>query len=191
MGTADYALIVSMFSCVVSLGGLWWNIRSKFIYPKARLRLSFAVMTVIGDKDHFEVISLSATNFGPTDVTVRSVICRYRLGWSWRSLRRPWQFGMLNTLHNFPLQRDFTLGPFSGGLPAKLPVGEQFTSHLHVDHEGLRESNIIDVGFDDIFGRIHWAPRKSVREVRRRVIEIAGNKSSNTRSAQAKRGTRG
>jgi hypothetical protein len=102
MGTADYALIVSIFSFIVSLGSLWWNIWSKFIYPKAKLRINFAVMTVISSEKHFEVISLSATSFGPTDITIRAVVCRYRLAWSWCKLKRPWQFGMLNTLHDFP-----------------------------------------------------------------------------------------
>jgi len=38
MTTADWALIVSIFSFLVSLGGFVWNVWSKFIYPRAKVR---------------------------------------------------------------------------------------------------------------------------------------------------------
>lgn len=60
------------------------------------------------------------------------------------------RFFTLNPLHNFPLEKDRTDGIFSGGLPEKVAVGS------------LRDKPVVDVGFEDTFGREHWASRKSV-----------------------------
>ena len=38
MTTADWALAVSLFSFVVALAGFVWNVWSKFIYPRAKVR---------------------------------------------------------------------------------------------------------------------------------------------------------
>lgn len=51
------------------------------------------------------------------------------------------------------------------GLPFKLAVGEEFSTYLVFEHQHLRDDSIVDVGFVDVFGRYHWAPRKSVRKV--------------------------
>lgn len=173
--TADYALVVSILSFVVSLGSLAWNVWSKYIYPKAKLRVSFAIMTVIGDsrKTDIDAIGLGITNYGPTDIKIHTTICRQRKAFSWKKLKREWQYAILNPLHDFPNRLDLSIGPFGGGLPHKLVVGESFSLYLTIDHEALREQPIIDVGVSDVFGRSHWAPRSSVRKVRRELRKRA------------------
>lgn len=171
MTTADWAFVVSLFSALISLGGLAWNIWSKFIHPKPRIRVRFAVMNVIGDgglSDPF--LALYATNFGPTDTTLQSVVCRTRkTGWRhW--FRDRWQWAMLVTANDPQFSIEGRSRPPSG-LPHKLVVGAEFGAYLVFDHSGFRENNIVDVGFADIFGRNHWAPRKAVRNVRDRVRE--------------------
>lgn len=37
--------------------------------------------------------------------------------------------------------------------------------------EHLRDDGVIQVGFQDVFGRYHWAPRKSVRAVVKSIRE--------------------
>ena len=39
MTTADWALVVSLFSFLVALAAFVWNVWSKFIYPRAKSRL--------------------------------------------------------------------------------------------------------------------------------------------------------
>lgn len=168
MSTADYALLVSLFSAAVSLGGFVWNVWSKFIYPRPRVRVSFALSFIVADgaKDKDEVIALHATNMGPTEVTVSSALIRKKKREFWR---RGHDYGLLNPLHNFPVYRNLTIGPFGGGLPKKLAVGEQFSLYFVPVHEGLADKDIERVGVNDTFGRIHWASYKDTLETLMKV----------------------
>lgn len=167
MTTADWALGISMLSFAVSLAGFVWNVWSKFIYPKAKVRVSFAVNVLIqnGVSDH-EMLCLSATNFGPGQVALHMATGRAR-----HSRFKRLQHFILNPLHDFPAMVNHTIGPFSGGLPKKLEVGESFSAYFILRHEAFRDEPIVDVGFVDTFGRNHWAPRKSVAKVRMAVKE--------------------
>lgn len=171
MTTADYALIVSILSLVVSLGGLAWNVWSKFIHPKPKIVVRFAVMNLIGDGGISEpFLGLYATNYGPTDTTLRTVNCRSRKpGWRhW--IRDRWQWAMLISANDPQYSIEGRANPPSG-LPHKLVVGAEFGAYMVFDHRGFKENGIVDVGFSDIFGRQHWAPRKAVRTVRDSVRE--------------------
>lgn len=53
-------------------------------------------------------------------------------------------------------------GPFAGGFPKKLGVGESFSVYLVPDHETLAKGNYEHVGFDDSFNRMHRAPRRDI-----------------------------
>lgn len=166
METADWALAISLCSFVVSLAGFVWNVWSKFIYPKPKVRVTFSVNMMVDDSGPGpEFLSLSATNYGPGPVTLHSAIGRAKGSW----LRK--KHFIMNPLHNFPLQLDFTIGPFSGGLPKKIEPGESFSAYFVLKHEALRDEPVIDVGFSDTFGRSHWAARKQVKQVRKSVAE--------------------
>ncbi|WP_146119532.1 hypothetical protein [Phyllobacterium phragmitis] len=80
-------------------------------------------------------------------------------------MKKSQTWAILNPLHNFPSEMNLTKGPFSGGLPKKIEVGEEFRVYFPLNHGGLRDSKIIDVGFHDTFGRYNWAPRKHVAAV--------------------------
>jgi hypothetical protein len=69
--TADWALVISICSAIVSLAGFVWNVWSKFIYPKPRVQVSFSFMTVIQKNPPVEenVLGVSAINMGPVQVT--------------------------------------------------------------------------------------------------------------------------
>jgi hypothetical protein len=159
--TADWALVISICSAVVSLAGFVWNVWSKFIYPKPRVQVSFSLLTVIQNNPTVQenVIGLSATNMGPVQVTLHSALVAYR-----RGVFPSHRFGLLNPLHNYPMQTKHTIGPFGGGLPKKLDVGEQFTVYLIPDHEMLAKGDYQRIGFTDTFGRSHWAPRRRILE---------------------------
>jgi hypothetical protein len=169
MTTADWALVVSLLSFAVSLAGFIWNIWSKFIYPKPRVVVGFAVMEAWGDGGkQGTALGLHAVNHGPIEVTLKSAVCRYELGLF------KWQYALMNALDRWPAPVNTTSGIFSGGLPKKLVVGEEFSVYFLHPHPVFQERPIVDVGFTDNFGRHHWAPRKSVMKVRRSHILPAG-----------------
>lgn len=89
------------------------------------------------------------------------------------NLRHRWQYGVLNPLHGFPAQIKSSQGPFSGGLPKKLDVGEEFSAYFPYD----ADTSIFSrerVGFVDTYGRNHWCSRKHMRKARERFIKDFG-----------------
>ncbi|TIX54626.1 MAG: hypothetical protein E5V33_24935, partial [Mesorhizobium sp.] len=116
--TADWALLISLLSACISAAGFIWNVWSKFIYPKAKVRTAFSVMNLIskaGESPPF--LNLNATNYGPGAVTLYAAVVRMKeeqgsLPHFLRPLFRVGsQYGLLNPLANFPNEFDFTEGP--------------------------------------------------------------------------------
>jgi hypothetical protein len=158
MTTADWALIISLCSAAISLAGFVWNVWSKFIYPKPRVRVSFNFMTTVGSGAVREnVLCLSATNMGPGPVTLHSAVLRKR------TFLRTKGYALLNPLHNYPAQTGHSVGPFGGGLPKKVEVGEQFSVYFTAYHDGLAADEFDQIGFHDLFGRNHWAQKRQLR----------------------------
>jgi len=179
MTVADWALIISICSAVVSAAGFVWNVWSKFIYPKPKVRVSFSFMTLMVPaqadrsltRSENNALALSATNHGPIEVTLYSVIAAGGFRW-WK--RRPTTIGLLNPIPSFPDypgQYNEASGPFAGGLPKKIEVGAQFTSYFVPDHETLATDQMERIGFTDTFGRFHWAPSKDLLKVRKHIRE--------------------
>jgi hypothetical protein len=168
MTTADWALIISILSAVVSLASFVWNVWSKFIYPKPAVHVSFTdIQVVSSDPTHGrQALCLQATNMGPAEVTLYAALLGQR-----RILQRhPRRLGLLQPLHNWPYQTNVSLGPFGNGLfPKKLNIGESFSVYFTRNHEGIAESNNTDIGFSDTFGRYHWAPRKDFQKIQRAI----------------------
>jgi len=168
MTTADWALVLSVFSFAVFLAGFVWNVWSKFIYPKARVRTSIAVMEVIqqGAKGR-SLVTLSATNYGPTDVTLYAAVARKKQKF-WRS-RTNTKLALLQPYHD--IDREYSNGVFSGGLPKKVAVGEQFAVHFPVVRKWAEESGLQLYGFNDTFGRNHWCSRRTAKEFRAQLLK--------------------
>lgn len=168
MTTADWALIISLVSAMMAVASFVWNVWSKFIYPKATVRVAISVVSFIPDDQGIgQFITVRATNYGPGPVTLHTLMTRQRAA----GLRRQWRYGVLNPLHNFPAEAETSIGPFGGGLPKRIEFGEDFEVYLTIRHEALRDEPIVDIGFHDIFGRHHWAPRKQVSKVRQGVAK--------------------
>lgn len=170
MTTADWAIIISLGSLAVSIAGFVWNIWSKFIYPKPRIRVGMSNVIAIGDgwEQTPPCVSLSVVNHGPGEVTLDNALARPRR--RWLGLRRPRIYGMLNPFNNWPYDLS-TNGPFSGGLPKTLNVGETFNVHFPRSRHWYDEANLVRFGFTDSFGRIHWATRSQCKEVRAEILE--------------------
>lgn len=168
MNTADWALIISLCSFIISLASFIWNVWSKFIYPKARIEVHMSVMFAAGAayKDVPPAMAIHATNHGPTDVTLHSAIGQTRKWWK----RYPITIGILNPYNAYPNDLE-TTGPFSGGLPKKLTVGEQFSVYLPVSRNFFEDEKLTDFGFHDTFGRDHLCSRKDVEKVRGEALK--------------------
>jgi hypothetical protein len=163
MTTADWALVVSLFSFLVALAGFVWNVWSKFIYPRAKVRAHIAVMIIDGDGSPArKTIQFSATNYGPTDITLHSPQAKRRQGFLW--FRR-----------NRKLARIFN--PDSApNFPKKLAVGEDIKVCFSADapKHWVEESDLYYFGFLDTFGRLHWCSRANARKFRADVVEDFG-----------------
>jgi len=138
VSTATWALVVSIFSLLVSGASFVWNVWSKFIYLKPKLRVTFYVARLFPDPHKVgQFLTLSATNQGPIECTLHNAVVRTygQTGW-----------GMLNPLEGFPLLTDLTKGPFSGGLPKKLAVGESFSVYFPFNAEGSSLTMFAELG---------------------------------------------
>jgi hypothetical protein len=75
-------------------------------------------------------------------------------------------------------------GATSGGLPRKLAVGEEFSVYFIPDHESLAKGNYQAVGFNDSFGREHWAPRRNILDTLPYIREACEKAGKNWRTAR-------
>jgi hypothetical protein len=173
MTTSDWALIISLCSFAVALSSFVWNVWSKFIYPKPKVRVALQATILFQPGSIIngpEFLTLRASNYGPGDVTIHSAILRHRKEKWWKNLRGFFnrhyrrRYGVLNPLENFPMRFDHTIGPFSGGLPKKIGVGESFSSYFPREVDWFKHKHV-RIGFSDSFGRNHWCSKEDVRKV--------------------------
>jgi hypothetical protein len=80
------------------------------------------------------------------------------------------------------MRSNHVIGPFGGGLPKKVGVGEQFTVHLVPDHEYLAKGNYQHIGFTDTFG-YHWAKRVDILRTLPYIREECAKVGKDWRSA--------
>lgn len=174
MTTADWALVVSLFSFLVSLAGFIWNVWSKFIYPRAKIRSSISVMLIFdGDGSPARnMIQLSAINYGPTEITLHSHRAKRRQGFLW--FRRNRKIAMINAIDH-PDSKT-TIGFFAPGFPKKLAVGESINVYFLAEapKRWVEENDLFYFGFLDTFGRYHWCSRKNAKKFRKDIIEDFG-----------------
>jgi hypothetical protein len=81
VSTSDWALTISLLSFFVSLGGLAWNVWSKFIFPKPRFQVGISRVLIfdLADEPPFpSAIRLLATNHGPIPCKLTGAILRLK-----------------------------------------------------------------------------------------------------------------
>ena len=179
--TAQIALVISGLSFLLALSSFVWNIWSKYIFPKPRVQVTARVGyldqhngyvlyehhsgTLPGgakrDLLDVAVLALSATNFGPGEVTLSIAVARK----SKLEDRSIWGTGMLNPYKNFPddVSSD---GPASGGLPKRLAVGDEFTAFLPFNTDWFTRERLVKFGFLDTFRRKHYCRASDIRTLR-------------------------
>jgi hypothetical protein len=174
MTTADWALGISLFSFLVSLAGFVWNVWSKFIYPRAKVRAYILVMLIFdGDGSPArKAIQLSATNYGPTDITLHSHQAKRRQGFL--GFRRNRILTLINPIAH--PDSATTTGWFAPGFPKKLAVGETADVFFSADapKRWVEEADLYYFGFSDTFGRLHWCSPANARKFRADVVKDFG-----------------
>lgn len=161
MTTSDWAIAISLCSVAIAVASFVWNVWSKFIYPKPRLVVSFRIMSVfqsgIWSQKH---INMSIVNHGPIKTQVYCAVLQERD----HPFSKP-RWAILNPINDFPREPCQSHGPFSGGLPKNLEVGESLTLFFPYVEDGFLDGTIINIGVTDVFGNHHWARRKQLKEV--------------------------
>ena len=152
------ALCISVLALITSALSLGWNIY-RDVVMKPKLRISFGVkhITETSGKQGSLQIILSATNYGPGQITCqmttlkKSSLVRHVLG---------------RVEHSIVIQ-DYT-NPICSKLPSRLNMAESTTLIFAYNKECFLQTRPTHIGISDSFGRIHWAPRASVREAIRK-----------------------
>jgi len=163
MQTAEIALLVSGFSFLISAASLGWNIWSKFIFPKPRVRVTASVQQVFkengGPSDPF--VSLIAINYGPGDIIIHLPIAIGPRDWRRRReqmLLRPLTMDPTGTFNPKAPDLDF---------PRKLGVGESTSVHFPLLPFATKTMPKVDrFGFVDTFNRTHWVTKVETKKVR-------------------------
>jgi hypothetical protein len=150
MFTDQIALVVSFFSVIVASLALGWNIYRDIIL-KPKVEVTFDAVTLYSKSwpHQPQYLNLKAINFGPGVVNVNNV--RARNAPLWRRVLR-------KEVRNAIIFPDYT-NQMSARLPAKIEV------LLPYDKECFLNSKFTDVGFNDYYGRTHWAPRRQLKKV--------------------------
>lgn len=184
--TADYALIISLFSLFFAFAGFVWNIWSKFIFPKPKVRVfaSFSwfdpAAKMIVSRTRYGLplefsshanlihpsICISATNHGPGEVILTMPVAsssRFGVG-------NKENLATLNAYNDYPSDLK-SRGPFSGGLPKSLQAGEQFSQYFPASPHWFDEPRLRLFGFVDSLGRCHFCNRANGREIRKLVTK--------------------
>jgi hypothetical protein len=168
MTTAEYALIVSIASIFVSFGALIWNVWQKFIFVKPTLQVSFGVWRIwqpsAPESHNRRLLNLTVTNMGPGPAVLASCVGKPKKPW-WKRTKN-YKLGLLNPIHGDPADPNpVGIGPFGGGLPAKIDAGETKSFYFPYTKDGFLQEDLVRVGINDTYHRIIWCRLGDMRNV--------------------------
>ncbi len=170
LSAPDYALFISITAIVISIFSLAWNVWQKFLFVKPEIHVNFLLGDVnIPGTDTFlktgqRLLVLTATNMGPGPVTIYMCVGRPKFRWGSKRL-----MGMLNPIHGNPTSITPTsVGPFSGGLPAKIEAGDMKSVYFPYTEDIFLKDDLATVGFADTYGKFHWCSSRQMRAVMER-----------------------
>ncbi|MCH2276906.1 hypothetical protein [Thalassospira sp.] len=165
MDTADFALALASGSFVIATLSLGWNIWSKFIFPKPHVQVGASIMRAMSRDGEFEepALHITVTNHGPAEVVIYAAIGKSsNAGKQDKTL-------VLNPYNQYPYDLDSS-GPFSGGLPKRLIVGETFSLAFPVVKDWFETEKMQRLGVSDTFNRMHWVKDSQFISLRNKVL---------------------
>jgi len=167
--TADYALFVSLAAAAVSIVALLWNVWQKYIFVKPVLQVTLGIYRVVQPQpggtvaEGRQLVNLTATNMGPGPVILHSCIFKTKAD-RWR----PYRYRILSPIHGDVTSAvPLSIGPFSGGLPAKIDAGEVKSFYFPYDKDCFLKEPIHRVGISDTYGRNNWCQRRAIKRATR------------------------
>lgn len=169
MEKADIAIIIGVSSLAISFLSLGWNIWSKFIHPKPKMRVSCRIREYGKYEPEPKVtfVEVSVTNLGPNEATVKYTAARLGKG---TKVEKPGvQVGLIPTDLNEP-DKEYPY-VYDGGLPKTLGVGEGHVAYFGLHMRWFEDWDIASIGFEDTFGRYHKAPSSELAHVREYVLK--------------------
>jgi len=166
MTPAEYALIVSIASIFISIGTLLWNVWQKFIFVKPSLQVSFGVWRIVQPgipaNEARRLLNLTVTNMGPGPIILNACAAAPKKHW-WKRAK---SYGLLNPIHGDPAEPNpVGIGPFGGGLPAKMDAGEVKSFYFPYTKDCFLSEHLARVGINDSYHRIFWCRRSDIRKV--------------------------
>ena len=169
MDTAELAIIISVGSAAISAISLGWNIyRDVSLKPRAAVSVSKRNIFYLGSAPSPDYISIRATNHGPGQVTLNT-LCLLNTS-LWKKLWRDESHAVLC--------HDFT-NVHSSKLPVKLEVGETIELFVDYDKDCVLKYDFSNIGISDSFGKIHWAPKKQLSQLRKEWFSKFGKATVN------------
>jgi len=171
MTAPDYALIISLFSIVISIGALLWNIWQKFIFVKPTLQVSFGLWHVMQHtsadvltRSGHRLLVLTVTNMGPGVVVLSACIGKPKAHW-WTRGRL---LGTINPIHNDPADPNaVSIGPFSAGLPTKIDAGDVKSFYFPYAKDCFLSEGLARVGINDTYQRNTWCRGRDIHKANR------------------------
>ena len=157
--TADYALVISLFSAVLAVASFGWNVWSKFIYPKAKLRVrvSFVLFdeqrrqlhyfppgkTFVERLDNNSLIlpamRIYATNYGPGEIKLGNPVAA-RAG---KNAPRREGYAQFNQFIKYPFQSPLSLEETR--LETPLKPADDLELYIETTYEELLELNLVRI----------------------------------------------
>lgn len=178
-GTADYALVISLFSATISLASFFWNVWSRFLYPKPTVRVS--VSFVLFDdarqqilffparrpfEDRLEgrplilpAIRIYVTNFGPGEVKLGNPVVARR----GKNAPKFEGYAQFNQFIKYPWQNPLTLEETR--IESPLKPADDLALFVETSFGELLELQPTQIGFFDSFGRKHMCAKREVRHL--------------------------
>jgi hypothetical protein len=165
----NIAIWISLFSLIVATIALGWNIYKEFMKPKLKVNFFFGFnIRENGTTTPIRLI-LSTTNFGPGKIIVRDyAILKARWAFFKKLFKKDYYEPLQLTSRTDEIKKLLHLGSIFPESQGRLDRGEQ--EYYYVDYDKnkfLMRKEFIKIGLVDSFDRIHWAPRRDYKRVKK------------------------
>lgn len=165
------ATITALTAICISAFNLGWNIyRDAIRMPKFKVSIAIKKIVQKGRPEEGPLIFLEAVNLGPSPNRIGLPFARK--GWLQRSLldRKRGRAMVYPDFSHWAASKPST----------RVEVGDSVTFIFPCVAPTFLDENFSGIGISDGFGRMHWAPRRQLREARTRY---AANTAGQTRES--------
>jgi len=147
-------VLIAIITATIALFGLAWKIYKDLVL-KPKIKVKFRVMTLVSPMSQESPTKLDVivVNFGPGKIRLNGPL----------KLRK--KAFLRKTKHGILIQ-DYR-NPLSAQFPCELEVGDEKDFLLQFDKNCFLKEQYTHIGVKDSFGRVHWAPKKHFKEVKK------------------------